>query len=110
MVDDSLVHVAMAVAGPTRIAVEDEAIWHRIGARLPDAFDVTDVSRYDTRHVEIYASARKHGIHDLDINHAVEYALASGEQDDGKVLYLGPIGPGTCSELSRCCVTTARSS
>jgi hypothetical protein len=40
--------------------------------------------------VEIYASARKHGIADEDIVHAVEHALAVGEQDDGKVLYLGP--------------------
>ena len=60
---------------------------------------MTDVSRCDTRHVEIYASARKHGIHDLDINHAVEYALASGEQDDGKVLYLGPHRAGDMLEV-----------
>ncbi len=49
-----------------------------------------DVSRYDIRYVEIYASARKHGIADDDIMHAVEHAVAIGEQDDGKVLYLGP--------------------
>ncbi len=40
--------------------------------------------------MEIYASARKHGIDDLDIAHAVDHALATGEQDDGKVLHLGP--------------------
>jgi hypothetical protein len=39
--------------------------------------------------VEIYRSARRHGIADEDIVHAVEHALAVGEQDDGKVLYLG---------------------
>jgi hypothetical protein len=39
--------------------------------------------------VEIYRSARRHGIADDDIVHAVEHALAVGEQDDGKVLYLG---------------------
>ena len=42
------------------------------------------VSRYDTRHVEIYRSARKHGISDADIEHAVANALAIGEQDDSK--------------------------
>ena len=59
----------------------------------------THVSRYDTHHVEIYASARKHGIHHLDINHAVEHALATGEQDDGKVLYLGPDRAGNMLEV-----------
>jgi len=47
-------------------------------------------SRYDIRHVEIFSSARRHGIADDDIRHAVKHALAAGEQDDGKVLYLGP--------------------
>ncbi|HUR48559.1 MAG TPA: hypothetical protein VMY88_03380 [Acidimicrobiales bacterium] len=41
-------------------------------------------------HVEIYASARKHGIAHEDIVHAIEHALAVGEQKDGTVLYLGP--------------------
>lgn len=40
--------------------------------------------------MEIYRSARKHGVADEDIRHAVEHALAAGEQDDGKVLYVGP--------------------
>ena len=40
--------------------------------------------------MEIYESARRHGIEAEDILHAVEHALAVGEQDDGKVLYLGP--------------------
>ncbi|MGH9156566.1 MAG: hypothetical protein ACRD1K_12180 [Acidimicrobiales bacterium] len=40
--------------------------------------------------MEIYDSARKRGIADEDILHAVEHALAVGEQDDSKVLYLGP--------------------
>lgn len=39
--------------------------------------------------MDIYRSARKHGIGDEDILHAIEHALAAGEQDDGKVLYLG---------------------
>lgn len=48
------------------------------------------VSRYDIWYVEIYRSACGHKIADDDIRHAVEHALAAGEQDDGKVLYLGP--------------------
>ena len=48
------------------------------------------VSRYDISHVEIHTSARKHGLADEDISHAVEHSLAAGEHDDGQVLYLGP--------------------
>ena len=59
------------------------------------------VSRYDIRFVEIYASARKHGIGDSDIHHAVEHAAAVGEQDDGKVLYLGPDRAGNCLRSCR---------
>lgn len=51
------------------------------------------------RHVEIYRSARKHGIADDDIEHAVEQALAVGEQDDGSVLYLGPDRAGNLLEV-----------
>ena len=36
-------------------------------------------------HVDIYRSARKHGVTDADIVHA----LGAAEQDDGKVIYLG---------------------
>jgi len=49
------------------------------------------ISRYDTSHVEIYASARKHGIDDLDIVHALEHAMATGEQDDGALPRAGPV-------------------
>ncbi len=57
------------------------------------------VSRYDIRHVEIFASARKHGVADADIAHAIQQALAAGEQDDGKVLYLGPDRTGNLLEV-----------
>lgn len=40
--------------------------------------------------VEIHPSARKHGIADGDIRHAIKHALAIGEPDDRKRLYLGP--------------------
>ena len=49
--------------------------------------------------MEIFASARKHGIDDLDMEHAVDHALAVGEQDDGKVLYLGPDRAGNLLEV-----------
>ncbi len=49
--------------------------------------------------MEIYQSARRHGIADEDILHAVEHALAVGEQDDGKVLYLGPDRAGNVLEV-----------
>jgi len=71
----------------------------RFGARLVTTVPVQPISRYDTRHVEIYASARKHGIDDLDIMHALEHAVATGEQNDGKVLYLGPDRSGNVLEV-----------
>ena len=49
--------------------------------------------------MDIYRSARRHGIADEDILHAVEHALAVGEQDDGKVLYLGPDRAGNVLEV-----------
>ncbi|MGI9119291.1 MAG: hypothetical protein ACR2G7_04080 [Acidimicrobiales bacterium] len=49
--------------------------------------------------MEIYASARKHGIGDVDIDHAIEHALVSGDQDDGKVLHLGPDRAGNLLEI-----------
>ena len=50
-------------------------------------------------YVEIYRSARKHGVDDADIGHAVDHAMAVGEQDDGKVLYLGPDRSGRMLEV-----------
>lgn len=49
--------------------------------------------------MDIYGSARKHGIADEDILHAIDQALAAGEQDDGKVLYLGPDRAGNLLEV-----------
>ncbi len=54
--------------------------------------------------MEIYESARKHGISDDDMRHAIDNALATGEQEDGKVLYLGPDSAGNLLEV----VTVAR--
>jgi len=49
--------------------------------------------------VDIYRSARKHGVADADILHAVDHALGAAEQDDGKVLYLGADRAGNMLEV-----------
>lgn len=40
--------------------------------------------------VEIHPAARKHGIADEDIQHAMEHAMTIEDQDDDTRLYLGP--------------------
>jgi hypothetical protein len=40
--------------------------------------------------VEIHSSARKHGVGDEDIEHAIENAMSVDDQDDDTRLYLGP--------------------
>ena len=40
--------------------------------------------------MEIHPSARKHGIADEDIEHAMEHAMVIEHQDDDTRLYLGP--------------------
>jgi GNAT superfamily N-acetyltransferase len=40
--------------------------------------------------VEIHPSARKHGIADEDIEHAINNAMAIDDQEDDIRLYLGP--------------------
>lgn len=47
----------------------------------------------------MFSSARRHGIADDDIRHGVERALAVGDQDDGKVLYLGADRAGNLLEV-----------
>jgi hypothetical protein len=53
--------------------------------------------------VEIRSSARKHGVADADMRHAVDYYGYAGEEssDDGlvKVLYLGPDRAGNMLEV-----------
>lgn len=61
----------------------------------------TGISRYDIQYVEIYRSARRHGVADDDIAQAIEHALAVGEQDDAKVLHLAQTAPETFSKSSR---------
>ena len=61
------------------------------------------VSRYDTLSVDIYQSARKHGISDDDIEHAENAMVAADDDDDddddGKVLYLGADRAGNLLEV-----------
>jgi hypothetical protein len=40
--------------------------------------------------VEIHSAARKHGIADTDIDHALEHAMTIEDQDDDTRLYIGP--------------------
>jgi hypothetical protein len=40
--------------------------------------------------LRIHPAARKHGIADLDIEHAVKHAIAIDDLGDWKRLYLGP--------------------
>ena len=40
--------------------------------------------------MDIYESARKHGISDEAIRHAIDNALVVLEDEEAKVLYLGP--------------------
>jgi hypothetical protein len=52
--------------------------------------------------MEIHRSARKHGIAEADIRHAVEYALYAGVLEGEaplRVLYLGPDRAGNLLEV-----------
>lgn len=40
--------------------------------------------------MEVHPSARKHGIAEADIEHAVAHAVVTENQDDDARLYLGP--------------------
>jgi hypothetical protein len=51
------------------------------------------------KRVELRDSARKHGVADEDIQHAVTYALLVAELDDDKILYLGPDRAGNLLEV-----------
>lgn len=49
--------------------------------------------------LDIYASARRHGVADEDIEHAIQYALVAADDQDGKSLYLGPDRAGNLLEV-----------
>lgn len=49
--------------------------------------------------MEIYGSAHKHGVSDSDIEHAINHAVVAADEEDGKVLYLGPDRAGNMLEI-----------
>jgi len=54
---------------------------------------------YYTSPVEVHLSARKHGIADEDIEHAVTNAMTIDDQDNDTRLYLGPARSGDLLEV-----------
>jgi hypothetical protein len=78
------------VTVPAKSLVPTSAIIRRTAAVVqPRKVASRRVSYYDSP-VEIHPSARKHGIADEDIEHAVAHAMAIEEQEDDTRLYLGP--------------------
>ncbi len=49
--------------------------------------------------MEIYGSARRHGVNDDDIEHAIDHAMVVAEDDEDRVLYLGPDRAGNLLEI-----------
>jgi hypothetical protein len=49
--------------------------------------------------MEIHPSARRHGIADEDMEHAVTRAMAIDDQGDDTRLYLDPLATPICSRL-----------
>lgn len=49
--------------------------------------------------MEIHSEARKHGIADADIEHAIEHPMSLEPQDDARLLYLGPSRNGALLEV-----------
>ena len=49
--------------------------------------------------MEIYDSARRHGVRDSDIEHAIDQAMVVAEDDKDKVLSLGPDRAGNLLEI-----------
>ncbi len=52
----------------------------------PGRCQTTWVSYYDIMVVEIYGSARRHGVSDSDIEHGIDHAMVVAEDDEDKVL------------------------
>jgi hypothetical protein len=61
----------------------------KLTPRTLDPAPESAVSYYNSR-VEIHLAARKHGIADADIEHAVEHAMTIDNQEDDTRLHLGP--------------------
>ena len=54
----------------------------------------------DPRLVDIHPSARKHGIANEDIGHAMRHCLAIDDQDQDNRLYLGPARSAALLEVA----------
>lgn len=93
-----------AWASPSGVGAVDESYGSRTPSREPArcrlarerhcrapfvAHPVARVSYYNST-VEIHPSARRHGIADEDIEHAVAHAMTIDDQEDDTRLYLGP--------------------
>ena len=50
--------------------------------------------------MEIHPAARRHGVNDRDIEHAITHAMASDRQDDDTTLRLGPARNGDLLEIA----------
>jgi hypothetical protein len=50
--------------------------------------------------LKVHNAARKHGISDQDIKHAVNHAMSIDDRDDGTRLYLGPARDADLLEVS----------
>lgn len=49
--------------------------------------------------MEIYDSAHRHGVDDGDIEHAIGHAMVVAEDEEDRVLYLGPDRAGNLLEI-----------
>lgn len=49
--------------------------------------------------MRVLSSARKHGITDNDMLHAVRNSIIAADLDEGKTLYLGPAADGALLEI-----------
>lgn len=60
-----------------------------ISEQLAGRRSLDPISYYNSL-VEIHSSARKHGVADEDIEHAIDNVMSIDDQDDDTRLYLGP--------------------
>jgi len=91
---DTHTHANPATDGPLAFG---HVRYHKITLLRPSCSD--SVVRYSC--VQIHSSARRHGVNDLDIQHAVEHALAIEDigEDPDRWLVIGPDRAGNLLEL-----------
>ena len=76
-----------------------ESAEYAVTTYRPGRRRTTWVSYYDILVAEIYDSARRHGVSDIDIEHGIDHAMVVAEDDEDKVLYLGPDRAGNFLEI-----------